>query len=168
MQDLTTRKLPTFGCVIVYPYQKVCPSCWNLQEASSLLSSLLLFSFCVTPASMAAFAMKVVDKTKEKMDDVAYSTKQAVLETKKHAIQTAIETKQHVDEALVIVRGQTWSEPLGKACAVTGGIVSGLGNFVPGLGIVGGALSLGSKVLNPTASMNDVRREQETGCIFCS
>ena len=94
---------------------------------------------------MAAIAMKVVDKTK----------------------QTAIETKQHVDEALVKVRGQTWSEPLGKACSVTGSIVSGLGNFVPGLGILGGALCLGSKVLNPKASMNDVRREQATGCIDC-
>ena len=58
------------------------------------------------------------------------------------------------------VRGKTWSEPLGKACAVTGGIVSGMGNFVPGLGIVGGALSMGSKVLNPAATINDVRREQ--------
>ena len=136
------------------PYQKRLP---QLSEASSLLSTPLLFSLRVTPATMASFAMKVVDKTKEKMDDVASSTKQAVLDT-----------KQHVDEALVIVRGQTWSEPLGKACAVTGGIVSGLGSFVPGLGIVGGALSLGSKVLNPTASMNDLRREQETGCIICS
>ena len=141
----------------MYPYQKRLPQLLELARSIYLLSSLLLFSLNVTPATMAAFAMKVVDKTKEKMDDVASSTKQAVLDT-----------KQHVDEALVIVRGQTWSEPLGKACAVTGGIVSGLGSFVPGLGIVGGALSLGSKVLNPTASMNDLRREQETGCIICS
>ena len=91
---------------------------------------------------MAAIAMKVVDKTK----------------------QTAMETKQHVDEALVKVRGQTWSEPLGKACSVTGSIVSGLGNFVPGLGIVGGALALGGTLLNPKASLNEVRREQEPGC----
>ena len=38
--------------------------------------------------------------------------------------------------------------------------MSGMGNFVPGLGIVGGALSMGSKVLNPAATINDVRREQ--------
>ena len=31
------------------------------------------------------------------------------------------------------------------AHAPAGGIVSGLGNFVPGLGIIGGALSMGSK-----------------------
>ena len=65
------------------------------------------------------------------------------------------------------MRGQTWSEPLGKACSVTGLIVQGLGNFVPGLGIVGGALSLGGTLLNPKATMNDVRREQETGWINC-
>ena len=40
--------------------------------------------------------------------------------------------------------------------------MSGMGNFVPGLGIVGGALSMGSKVLNPAATINDVRREQVT------
>ena len=89
--------------------------------------------------------MKVVDKTKKQMD----------------------KTKHHVDEALLKVRSQTWSEPLGQACSVTGSIVSGLGNFVPGLGFLGGALSLGSKVLNPIASRNDVRREQAAGCIDC-
>ena len=91
---------------------------------------------------MAAYAMKVVDKSKEQM--------------------------QHVDAALTKVRGQTWSEPLGKACYVTGAIVQGLGNFVPGLGIVGGALSLGGSLLNPMATMNKVHREQETECITCS
>ena len=117
--------------------------------------------------AMAAIATKVVDKTKKQMDNVTATTKQAMLETKENAKQTAIETKQHVDEALVKVRSQTWSEPLGKACSVTGSIVSGLGNFVPGLGILGGALCLGSKMLNPSASMNDVRREQVAGCIDC-
>ena len=75
--------------------------------------------------------------------------------------QVSIETKQHIDAALVTVRGQTWSEPLGKACSVTGGIAKGLGNFVPGFGILGGALSLGSKLLNPKASQNDLKRAKE-------
>ena len=105
---------------------------------------------------MAAFAMKVVDKSKEQM-----------ISAKEHVTKTAVDTKQHVDAALAKVRGQTWSEPLGKACSVTGLIVQGLGNFVPGLGIVGGALSLGGTLLNPKATMNDVRREQETGWINC-
>ena len=72
--------------------------------------------------------------------------------------QVSIETKQHVDAALATVRGQPWSEPLGKACSVTGGIVKAIGNFVPGFGILGGALSLGSKLLNPKATRNDLER----------
>ena len=99
---------------------------------------------------MAALGMNVVDKS-----------------TKGHLKKAAIDTKQHVDAALTKVRGQTWSEPLGKACYVTGSIVQGLGNFVPGLGIVGGALSLGGTLLNPMASVNDARRVQATGCIIC-
>ena len=87
-----------------------------------------------------------------------------VRETKEITKQVTIDTKGHVEAALAKVQGQSWSEPLGKACAVTGLIVTGLGNFVPGLVLVGGALSLGSKLLNPKASMNDVRREQDTGC----
>ena len=136
---------------------------------------------------MAADAEKAADKTMEQSDNMASSTKKAVLDkTKNFVKQTTAESKQYVDEALAKVvllmflihctiwflvlhheslsftqvRGKTWSEPLGKACAVTGGIVSGMGNFVPGLGIVGGALSMGSKVLNPAATINDVRREQ--------
>ena len=114
---------------------------------------------------MAAFVMKVVDKSKEQM---AFA--------KEYVKQTAVDTKQHVDDALIkvhlhaawyLLRGQTWSEPLGKACYVTGSIVQGLGNFLRGLGIVGGALSLGGMLLNPKATMNDLRREQETGCIYC-
>ena len=91
---------------------------------------------------MAAHAKKFKDKTKE------------------HVKQT----KEQVDEALAKVRSQPWSEPLGQTLSVTGTIVSGCGNFVPFLGMAGGALSMGSKLLNPVATMNDLRRAQETGC----
>ena len=87
---------------------------------------------------------------------------------KKQIKQTANESKQHVDACLAKIRGQTWSEPLGQACSVTGGIMTGLGTFVPGVGMLGGALSLGGTLLNPKATMNDVRRELATRCIFCS
>ena len=96
---------------------------------------------------MASFALKVVDEAKEQLGSVAASTKQA-----------ATDAKVQVDLVVAKVRGQTWSEPLGKACSVTGGIAKGLGNFVPGFGILGGALSLGSKLLNPMASRNDLER----------
>ena len=112
---------------------------------------------------MATNVKKAANKSMEQSDIMASSTKQAVFDkTKDFVKQTTANTKEYVDEALTKVRAKTWSEPLGKACAVTGGIVSGLGNFVPGLGVIGGALSLGSKVLNPAATINDVRREQVT------
>ena len=110
------------------------------------MSQLSRFPITVCPtltlATMAAHAKKFKDKTKE------------------HVKQT----KEQVDEALGKVRSQPWSEPLGQALSVTGTIVSGCGNFVPFLGMAGGALNMGSKLLNPKASMNDLRRAQETGC----
>ena len=65
----------------------------------------------------------------EHSDILETSTKQPVLEkTKDFVRQTTAETKRHVDEALAKVGAKTWSEPLGKACAVTGGLS---GNYVP-------------------------------------
>ena len=125
--------------ISVSPYQVILPGYREWPASTQLFNSR------GSTDTMAAIAMKVVDKTRK----------------------ATMDTKQHIDEALTKVSSQTWSEPLGKACSVTGSIVSGLGIFVPGLGILGGALSLGSKVLNPTISLNDLRREQEPGCIAC-
>ena len=111
---------------------------------------------------MAATAKKLVQDTKEHIDAAAASTKQAVHDAAKQAVQ---DTKQQVDSTLAKLQSQTWAEPLGKACSVTGTIVKGMGNFVPGLGIVGGALSLGGTLLNPMASMNDLKRGQERGAL---
>ena len=111
---------------------------------------------------MAATAKKLVQDTKEHIDAAATSTKQAVHDAAKQAVQ---DTKQQVDATLAKIQSQTWAEPLGKACSVTGTIVKGMGNFVPGLGIVGGALSLGGTLLNPKASMNDLKRAQEKGAL---
>ena len=108
---------------------------------------------------MADPHVELVDETKEKSRiGLRERTTKAAIETKEFVEQASIETKQHVEAALAKVRGQTWSEPLGRACTVTAGIASGLGTFVPGFGIVGGALSLGASLLNPSATMNDVKR----------
>ena len=102
-----------------------------------------------------------MEDTKDKMGSTSEESKIGVKDrVNKKLKQISIETKQHVDAVLVTVRGQTWSEPLGKACSVTGGIAKGLGNFMLGFGILGGALSLGSKLLNPKASKNDLERAQ--------
>ena len=111
---------------------------------------------------MAASSIQIVDETKQRMGRMSASAKESKIgikgKVKEKVKQVSIETKQHVDAALATVRGQTWSEPLGKACSVTGGIVKAIGNFVPGFGILGGALSLGSKLLNPKATRNDLER----------
>ena len=111
---------------------------------------------------MAASSIQIVDETKQRMGRISASAKESKIgikgKVKEKVKQVSIETKQHVDAALATVRGQTWSEPLGKACSVTGGIVKAIGNFVPGFGILGGALSLGSKLLNPKATRNDLER----------
>ena len=114
---------------------------------------------------MAATAKKLVQDTKEHIDAAAASTKQAVQDAAASTKQVVQDTKQQVDATLAKIQSQTWAEPLGKACSVTGTIVKGMGNFVPGLGIVGGALSLGGTLLNPKASMNDLKRGQEKGAL---
>ena len=108
---------------------------------------------------------KLRQETKEHIDAAAASTKQAVQDAAASTKQVVQDTKQQVDATLAKIQSQTWAEPLGKACSVTGTIVKGMGNFVPGLGIVGGALSLGGTLLNPKASMNDLKRAQEKGAL---
>ena len=114
---------------------------------------------------MAATAKKLVQDTKEHIDAAAASTKQAVHDAAASTKKAVQETKEQVNATLAKIQGQTWAEPLGKACSVTGTIVKSMGNFVPGLGIVGGALSLGGTLLNPMASMNDLKRGQERGAL---
>ena len=43
----------------------------------------------------------------------------------------------HVKEGLEKIREKHWAEPLGKGLAVGAQIVSGMENFVPGIGILG-------------------------------
>ena len=114
---------------------------------------------------MSATAKKLVQDTKEHIDAAAASTTQAVQDAAASTKQAVLDTKEQVDATLAKLQAQTWAEPLGKACWVTGAIVKGMGNFVPGLGIVGGALSLGGTLLNPKASMNDLKRGQEKGAL---
>jgi len=57
------------------------------------------------------------------------------------------------------VQKKTWAEPLGKTLKVTGKVVSECGNFIPGAGIIGGALSFGSSLLNPEPSLEDLKKQ---------
>lgn len=58
-------------------------------------------------------------------------------------------------------QGKSWAEPAAAALSATGSIVNGLGTFVPGFGILGGALKLGSSILNPDVKLKDLKRTEE-------
>ena len=62
------------------------------------------------------------------------------------------------------LKAQPWASPLGKAMTVTGGTLKIIGYFVPGVGIVGGALAAGSCLLKPSNEdlQKDIRAMHET------
>ena len=69
--------------------------------------------------------------------------------------------KDSVDKSLEKVQKKTWAEPLGKSLAITGKILNGCGSFIPGAGIIGGALSFGSGLLNPEPSLQDLKKQRD-------
>ena len=71
-------------------------------------------------------------------------------------------TAAYCSESLDKVRSNEWSEPVAAALNVTGSIVKGLGNFVPGLGILGGAFKMGAEVLNPQPKLSHLRRTEKS------
>ena len=65
----------------------------------------------------------------------------------------------HVKESLKKVQEKPWAEPLGEALEVSAKIVEGLGNFVPGANMIGGALSFGATLLNPQPTLKDLQQQ---------
>lgn len=70
-----------------------------------------------------------------------------------------IKAGKHVQEGLDKIRDKTWAEPLGKGLAIGGQIVTGMGNLVPGIGILGGAMAFGASLLNPEPTIADLQLE---------
>jgi len=66
---------------------------------------------------------------------------------------------QHVQEGLEKIREKEWAEPLGKGLAIGASIVNGMGSFLPGAGILGGAMSLGASLLHPEPTLEELREE---------
>jgi gas vesicle protein len=64
----------------------------------------------------------------------------------------------HVSEGLEKVRAKEWAKPLGKALKVSGKIVKSM-DFLPGAGIIGGALSIGATLLNPEPTIKDLQKD---------
>ena len=79
----------------------------------------------------------------------------------KKAIAKASEGMTFVEDGIETVRSKPWAEPVGAALGVTASICNGLGSFVPGLGIVGGAINMGSKILNPAPTLADIKRTEK-------
>ena len=70
---------------------------------------------------------------------------------------TTLDSVSYVKDAVSKLRSQEWAEPVGQAMGATAAIFSAF-SFVPGMGIIGGALKLGSSILNPIATLHDVNR----------
>ena len=56
------------------------------------------------------------------------------------------------------IRSRPWAEPTGIALGVTASICKHLA-FVPGVSLVGGALSMGASLLNPAPTLADLKRQ---------
>ena len=65
----------------------------------------------------------------------------------------------HIKDGLAKIQEKSWAEPLGKGLAVGAQIVDTMGSFVPGAGILGGAMALGASLLNPEPSMEDLQKD---------
>ena len=67
--------------------------------------------------------------------------------------------KSHVEKGLEKVRAKPWAEPLGTALLVSSKIVDGLGSFVPGGNVIGGALAFGATLLDPQPTIKDLQKD---------
>ena len=65
----------------------------------------------------------------------------------------------YVKNGLEKIQSKSWAEPLGKGLAVGAKISSGLETFVPGAGILGGALAFGASLLNPEPTVEDLQKD---------
>ena len=71
-------------------------------------------------------------------------------------------TAAFCSESLDKIRSSEWSAPAAAAMNVTGNIVQGLGTFVPGIGMLGGALKMGANILNPQPKLSDLRKTEKS------
>ena len=64
----------------------------------------------------------------------------------------------YVKDAVDKIRSKPWSQPIGVAMGATSKILECF-NWVPGIGIIGGALKMGSSLLNPAPSLADLSKQ---------
>ena len=85
----------------------------------------------------------------------------------KGGIKAYNKVNESVDKSLEKVRQKPWAEPLGKVLGVTGKIVEGVGDFIPGGHLIGGALSFGASLLNPEPTLEDLQNKLEEMQFTC-
>ena len=65
---------------------------------------------------------------------------------------------EYANEAVDKIRSKKWAAPVGVAMGTTASTCENL-NWVPGLSLVGGALKIGSSLLNPAPSLADLKKQ---------
>ena len=64
----------------------------------------------------------------------------------------------YVKDAVDKIRDKSWAKPTGTALSATASIVEHL-EWIPGVSIIGGALKMGSSLLNPAPSLADIKEQ---------
>ena len=67
------------------------------------------------------------------------------------------EAKDKVDK----IRRHPKAPTVATALEMTGSVVNAMGSWVPGVGMVGGALKMGASMLDPDPKLSDLRREAD-------
>ena len=68
------------------------------------------------------------------------------------------QSMSYVKGAIEKIRSKTWAAPVGAAMSVTASIVECF-NWLPGVGIIGGALKMGSSMLSPAPTLSDLSQQ---------
>ena len=69
-----------------------------------------------------------------------------------------MEKARYLKEAQKNIQDKSWEESVGTALGITSSICQDLGGFVPGLSILGGACRMGSTMLKPVPTIDDLNR----------
>ena len=79
----------------------------------------------------------------------------------KKAMNKVSDEMSFIKDGIEKVRSKPWAEPTATAMQVTSSICDRMGNFVPGVGLIGSTLRIGANLLNPAPTLADLRRSEQ-------
>ena len=79
----------------------------------------------------------------------------------KKAMNKVSDEMSFIKDGIEKVRSKSWAEPTATAMQVTSSICDRMGNFVPGVGLIGSTLRIGANLLNPAPTLADLRRSEQ-------